>query len=153
MAELKGDIAEGIIRKTVVGTTEKYASLPIEKAAYVSNILDALLDAPRETKTDGSKYANVRPIQRVEAIVGADNKLTEKQQSQALKDILDEAVYGKYQKIKAAGYDNDEFAESYRLYLDTSGGKENTIQQFMRKLDIPYAAAKTLYEIYNPTRK
>lgn len=153
MVGLDGNIAEGILRYVATGTTTKYTELSIEKASFVDELLDELLNAPRETKSDGSNYTNVRPIQQVEAVVGADRELTETQQRQVLEDILDEAAYGKYKTITGMGYDNDDFAASYRLYLDTEGGKTKTIKQFMRELDISYAAAKKLYEVYNPPKK
>ena len=150
MAQIRGDVAEGILRQVAVGTTEKYTELPIEKASFVDELLSGLWDKPREDKPDGGKYTGVRQIQQIEAVVAADSELTEKQQKLVLQDILDEKAFAKYEKVTALGYDNDDFAEIYRLYLDTEGGKGNTIRALMRQQGISYAAAKQLYEIYNP---
>jgi hypothetical protein len=152
MAQIRGDVAEGILRQVAVGTTAKYTELPIEKASFVDELLSGLWDKPREDKPDGGKYTSVRQIQQIEAIVAADSELTEKQQKLVLQDILDEKAFAKYEKVTALGYDNDDFAAIYRLYLDTEGGKGNTIRALMRQQGISYAAAKQLYEIYSKSK-
>lgn len=144
--------AEAILRQQLAGTTEKYTGLPIEKASFVDELLSGLWDKPREDKPDGGKYAGVRQIQQIEAVVAADKELTEKQQTLVLQDILDEKAFAKYEKVTDLGYDNDDFAEIYRLCLDTEGGKADTIRALMRQQGISYAAAKQLYEIYSPPR-
>ena len=152
MAQIRGDVAEGILRQVAVGTTGKYTELPIEKASFVDELLSGLWDKPREDKPDGGKYTSVRQIQQIEAIVAADSELTEKQQKLVLQDILDEKAFAKYEKVTALGYDNDAFAEIYRLCLDTEGGKADTIRALMRQQGISYAAAKQLYEIYSKSK-
>ena len=125
------------------------SGLSADKASYVDELLDGLLDKPRETKPDGSNYTNVRPIQQIEAIVAADKELTEAQQRQVLEDILDVKAFAKYEKVIALGYNNDEYAATYRLYLDTAGGKTCTIEAFQKEFGISKAAATALYEVYN----
>ena len=126
------------------------SGLSADKASYVDELLDGLLDKPRETKPDGSNYANVRTIQQIEAIVAADKELTEAQQRQVLEDILDVKAFAKYEQVIALGYNNDEYAATYRLYLDTAGGKARTIEAFQKEFGISKAAATALYEIYVP---
>lgn len=147
MAELKGDIAEGIIRKTVVGTTEKYASLPIEKASYVDDLLDSILPPA------GKTYATQQ--QKIDAVTGADGNLTDKEQRTVLKDVLSDSAYDKFLEILELGYSNDDYADSYRIYSKEKetggkGTKARTIAAFQKKFGISENAATTLYEIYNP---
>ena len=51
--------------------------------------------------------------------------------------------------------DTDDYAESYRIYLDLkeAGGervKARTIEEFQNTFDITDTEAKDLYEIYKP---
>lgn len=128
-------------------------SIPAESAFYVDSILNDLI--PESGKS------TVREIQKIEAVANADRYLTESQQQAAMKTILDDDAFAKYQKVLALGkemdidLDTDAYAESYRLYLDMSeaGGeklKERTINEFQKKFRLTYAEAKALYEIYKP---
>jgi hypothetical protein len=141
-------IAEAIIRQEVVGTTKMYTDLPLKQAVYIKGVFDLL---EKEKKADGTMYAEVRDVQKVEALAGSN--LSEKQQKEVMDDILDDGAYEKYVKILAAGYDTDDYAAAYRLYQDTektkyTGKKEQTIRGFMKELGISRYAAQTLYDIY-----
>lgn len=141
------DVADAILRYVWTGTTSKYTELSMQDAANVVEVLETLLAE--------SGYTNVRGVQKVEAIVAADDFLTEKEQTEVLKDTLDDKAWDKYQQILKLGLDNDDYAASYRLYLDTtgSGKKERTIKAFQKELGVSYNTAKALYEIYNPSKK
>lgn len=67
MEGIDGNEAEMILRQTAVGSTEKYADLPISTAAYVDDLLRGL--QPENGST------TVRPVQEMEAVV-ADDKLS-----------------------------------------------------------------------------
>ena len=121
--------------------------IPAEKATYVDAILKDL--------TPKSGKSAVTDIQRIEAVANADRYLTESQQRTAMKSILDDTAYAKYLKVLALGMDTDDYAESYRIYLDLkeAGGervKARTIEEFQNTFDITYTEAKDLYEIYKP---
>jgi hypothetical protein len=141
-------IAEAIIRQTVVGTTKMYTDLPLKQAVYIKGVFDLL---EKEKKADGTEYASVRTVQKVEALAGSN--LSEKQQEDVMDDILDDGAYEKYAKILAAGYDTDDYAAAYRLYQDTekskyASKKDTIINAFVKELGITRNAAKTLYDIY-----
>lgn len=122
------------------------SGLSADKSSYITEILDSLFAEA------GS--STVRTIQKVEAIAGADDKLTEEDQKAAMQSVLDDKGYAKYLKVLALGIDTDDFATSYRLYLDAEGNdqKKRTIAQYQKDLKITYTTAKKLYEIYNPPR-
>lgn len=148
MSGIEGKEAETILRKVAAG--DAFSELPIDKAAMLQKAINELFDKPRETKPDGTSYTDVRTIQKVETV--AQSSLTEKEQQEAMEDILDDKAYEKYLKILDAGYDNDEYAESYRIYVDAEGTKAETIRELQQELEITYAAAKVLYEIYEPRK-
>lgn len=143
-------VAEALIRQAVVETTEKYGELSIDKAAMLSEAIDDLFDQPRETKPDGTSYTSVRTVQKVEAVAGSS--LTEKEQKAAMADILDDKAYEKYLKILDAGYDTDDYAESYRIFADAEDGKSATIRDLMQKMNLNKRQATTIYEIYKPKK-
>ena len=121
--------------------------IPAEKASYVDSLLKDL------TPVNGK--STVTNIQKIEAVANADRYLTESQQRTAMKSILDETAYAKYQKVLELGMDTDDYAESYRIYLDLkeAGGervKARTIEEFQNTFDITDTEAKDLYEIYKP---
>ena len=141
-------VAEAIIRQTMVGTTKMYTDLPLKQAVYIAGVFDLL---EKEKKADGTEYASVRTVQKVEALAGSN--LSEKQQEDVMDDILDDGAYEKYVKILAAGYDTDDYAAAYRLYQDTekskyANKKDTIINAFVKELGITRNAAKTLYDIY-----
>lgn len=141
-------VAEAIIRQGVLGTTKLYADLPLDQAVYIAGVFDKL---EKEEKSDGSSYASVRTIQKVEAL--ADSDLDEDQQRDVMDDILDDSAYEKYVKILSAGYDTDDYAAAYRLYQDTektenTTKKEMTIRGFMEELGVSRTEAIKLYDIY-----
>lgn len=146
MEGINGNAAEAILRHTAVGTTEKYAYLPISTAAYVADLLKGI---QKEAKADGTTYANVRDIQKMEAIV-ADDSLS-KYVDDLLRDILDAGPEAKYDKALDAGYTAEQFVGGYRQYVDTTseGKKQSVIRYCQREMGMSYAAAKKLYEIYN----
>ena len=150
MDGIEGKEADTILRKVAAGGADKFASLPIDKAAMLSAAIDDLLDQPRETKPDGTSYTNVRTVQKVEAV--ANSSLTEKEQKAAMEDILDDNAYEKYLKILDAGYDTDDYAESYRIFADSEEGKAATIRELMREMNLTKRQATTLYEIYKPKK-
>lgn len=140
MEQINGNTAGAIIRKVVMGNAyDKYASLSIEKASWVDEFLSSLSSLQ----------------QKVEAVTSADSRLSEKEQREVLKDVLDNSAWEKYQQILELGYSNDDYADSYRIYTEEKetggkGTKARTIAEFQEKFDISYEAAKALYEIYNP---
>jgi len=147
MAELEGDIAEGILRKISAGTTEKYMSLSIEKASFVTELLDSIL--PPAGKNGATQQ------QKVQAVTSADSRLSDKEQQQVLKEVLSESAYGKYLEILALGYSNDDYSDSYRIYttekdIGGKGTKARTVEAFRKEFGISESAATALYEIYNP---
>ena len=138
---------EAIIRHFAYGSSEKYASLPVETATFVDELLASL------TPPSGKKAPTIS--QQIAAITGADNELTERQQTAVLKETLSDSAYEKYLEILEKGYSNDEYAESYEIYAREKdkggkGTKDRTIEMFQREFHITKAAATTLYEIYNP---
>lgn len=145
--------AEAIVRQALVGTTTLYTDIPISSAVYVHDLLDSLKDLPRETKTDGTSYTNVRPIQQMEAVV-ADDKLTDYVDG-LLRDIMPDSLEKKYDTALNKGISADDFVEGYRQYIDTTGEgkKQSLIRYYQRELGLSYAAAQKLYEIYNPPKK
>lgn len=152
MKDWDGNIVDGIIRYVAAGTTSKYLGVSIESAAYVSDILDGLLTAPRETKPDGTKYTDVRLIQKLEAVVDAP-KLTDKEQDSVLRDLLDESAEKKYDKALAFGIAAEDYVEAYRKYTDTTGkgAKDNIVKYFMQELELTKRKAEDLYKIYAGT--
>lgn len=99
--------------------------------------------------------SSVKPIQRIEAIANADDKLTQEDQEAAMRSVLDDRGYAKYLRVLALGLDTDDYAGSYRMYLDAEGKgkKERTIAQYQKDLGVSYSVAKSLYEIYCPPAK
>lgn len=141
MQSIGSDPAEGIIRHIVADG--QYTSLSVSDASYVDKLLADLL--PEKGKT------NVRTIQQVEAIAGS--KLSEKDQKAVLEDTLDDKSYAKYLRILALGMDTDDYADSYRTYLDEKdiggkGTKARIIAQFQDELDVSKGVAEKLYDIY-----
>ncbi len=142
-------VAEALIRNKLIGTTTTYTDIPISSAVYVDDLLDGLKELPRETKADGTTYANVRDIQKMEAIV-ADDSLS-KYVDDLLRDILDAGPEAKYEKALDAGYTAEQFVGGYRQYLDIEGEnkKQSIIRYCQREMGMSYAAAKKLYDIYS----
>ena len=145
MQQISDDPASGILRYVATGTTDKYTEIPVSSASYVVDLLYNL------KPEDGHK--NVRDIQKVEAITGS--KLTDEQQKFVLEDTLGDKSYAKCLEVLALGMDLDEYADSYRIYLDAEGAgkKKRTIKQFQDEFNISYDTAKSLYEIYCPPAK
>ena len=144
MEGLNGNAAEAILRKVAVGSTEKYADLPIDSAAYISDLLDSILPE--------TGYGSTRYVQRVEAITGSD--LTEEQQKQIMDEVLDDAAYAKYLKILDQGYSNDDYAAALRIYLDsektnTRTKKQVIVQEFVEELNLSRKEAEALYKLYS----
>ena len=144
MEGLDGNAAEAILRKVAVGSVEKYTDIPIDSAAYISDLLDSILPE--------TGYSSTRYVQRVEAITGSD--LTEEQQKQIMDEVLDDAAYAKYLRILDEGYSNDDYATALRIYLDsektnTRTKKEVIIREFMDDLDLTRKEAEALYKLYS----
>ena len=133
--------AEAIIRHVAVGTTEKYADLPISAAAYVDDLLKGL-----QPETEGG---SVRPIQKMEAVV-SDDKLTAYVDG-LLRDIMPDSTEAKYDKAISKGFTAEQFVEGYRQYSDATGeGKKQAVIRYCQhEMGMSYAAAQKLYEIYN----
>ena len=141
MQSVGADPAEGIIRH--IAADDNYTSLSVSDASYVDKLLADLL--PEKGRT------NVRTIQQVEAVAGS--RLSEKDQKAVLEDTLDDKAYAKYLRILALGMDTDDYADSYRTYLDEKdvggkGTKERIIEQFQDELDVSKSVAERLYDIY-----
>jgi hypothetical protein len=127
------------------GFVEK--GIPAETASYVDDLLNDLI--PEAGKTD------VSDIQRIETVANADRYLTESQQQAAMEEILPEKYYAKYQAILKLGMDTDDYAKSYRIYLEEAdkggqGVKARTIEEIQKALRITEDDAKKIYEIYKP---
>lgn len=122
--------------------TEYYSYLSVDDASWLVDMISRI--------TPEKNGGEVRPIQKIEAVAKADSKLSAKEQQQVLEDILSDSLYAKYLEVLDLGMDTDDFAASYRLYLDTTGKekKARTIKKYQNELGISYAAAKKLYEIY-----
>lgn len=140
--------AEAIVRQNLVGTTTMYTDISISSAVYVHDLLDSLKDLPRETKADGTPYANVREIQKLEAVVSDDS--LSKYVDDLLRDILQAGPEAKYDKALDAGYTPAQFVEGYRQYLDIEGKnkKQSIIRYCQQEMGMSYAAAKKLCDIY-----
>lgn len=141
MFEITGNEAEAILRQAAVGTTERYADLPISTATYVDDLLKSL------RPEDG--HASVRTIQKMEAVV-ADDGLTS-YVDDLLRDIMPDSTEAKYDKAIDRGFTAEQFVEGYRQYLDPTGEDKrlSVIRYCQREMGMSYAAAKKLYEIYN----
>lgn len=122
------------------------SGLSADKADYITQLLDGI---PPETGN-----SRVKQIQKIAAIAGADDKLSEVDQKIAMKSVLDDKGYAKYLRVLTLGLDTDDYAASYRMFLDAegSGKKERTIAQYQQGFGVSYDVAKKLYEIYNPPR-
>jgi hypothetical protein len=141
MEGIDGNAAEMILRHAVVGTTEKYTTLPISTAAYVADLLDKI-----QPETDGG---SVRTVQKMEAVV-ADDNLSE-YVDDLLRDILPDSTEAKYDKAIGKGFTAEQFVEGYRQYTDTTGEgkKQSVIRYCQREMGMSYAAAQKLYEIFS----
>lgn len=144
MEGLGDNATEAILRKAAVGSTEKYTDIPIDSAAYISDLLDSILPE--------TGYSSTRYVQRVETITGST--LTEDQQKQIMDEVLDDAAYAKYLKILDQGYSNDDYAAALRIYLDsektnTRTKKQVIVQEFVEELNLSRKEAEALYKLYS----
>ncbi|MBE6924793.1 MAG: hypothetical protein E7466_06120 [Ruminococcaceae bacterium] len=141
--------AEAILRQTVAGTTTKYTDVPIDTAAFVAELMEGLQIAPRETDADGKPYTNVRPIQKMEAVVESDE--LDAYVEKLLPMYMKQSTQQRYQTALDEGYTSDEFVAAYRLYLDRDKelSKTRQIKELAEELDMDYRTAKTLWEIYS----
>lgn len=137
--------AEAILRYTLIGSSTAYADLPISAAVYVDGIVDAITP---ENKADGTTYANVRPIQKAEAVV-SDDKLSA-YVDDILSDIFSDSTMKKYDKALDKGFTSEQFVGGYRQYLDIEGKnkKQSIIRYCQQEMGMSYAAAKKLCDIY-----
>lgn len=131
--------------------TEKYSYLSVDDASWVVDMISRITPE----KSDGE----VRTIQKIEAVAKADSNLTENEQQKVMKDILTDSMYEKYLdvlKLKdntGGNLNNDDFAASYRIYLDENekggkGTKDRTVKAMQKALGVSQAVAKKLYDIY-----
>lgn len=122
------------------------SGLSADKANFITQLLNDLMP---EAGSSG-----VKPIQRIAAIANADSKLSEKDQKTAMKSVLDDKGYAKYLEVLKLGMSTDDYATSYRMFLDAEGEnkKKRTIAQYQQGFGVSYDVAKKLYEIYNPPR-
>lgn len=143
MEKIDSNAAETILRKVATSTTEKHAEIPISTAAYVDDLLKSL--KPEEDRT------SVRAVQKMEAVV-ADDKLTD-YVDDLLRDIMSDSLEEKYDTALNKGISAEDFVDGYRQYRDTTGAgkKQSLIRYYQRELGLSYAAAQTLYKIYNGT--
>ena len=123
------------------------SGLSADKASYIDDLLDSILPPA------GKTYATQQ--QKIDAVTGADGKLTDKEQRTVLKDVLSDSAYDKFLEILELGYSNDDYADSYRIYskekeIGGKGTKARTVAAFQKEFSISEAAATTLYEIYVP---
>jgi hypothetical protein len=152
MQGLTGNISEGIIRHVLTGTTEKYTDIPAAKASFVVDLFDSIVPE--------GKSKSATTIQKVEAVAGADNKLTPQEQQKVMQDVLTDELYAKYLDVlklkdtSGSNLDTDDYAASYRIYLDEDkkggkGTKDRTIKAMQKALGVSQTVAKKLYEIYH----
>ena len=122
------------------------SGLSADKADFIMQLLNDLMPE--------SGSSSVRPIQRIAAIANADSKLDEAEQKTAMKSVLDDKGYAKYLEVLKLGMSTDDYATSYRMFLDAEGKdkKKRTIAQYQQGFGVSYDVAKKLYEIYNPPR-
>lgn len=142
MAEIKGDVAEAIVRKVATGTTDKYTSLSVSTAAHVTELLEGI--------TPEAGHSGVRDIQKLEAVI-ADRKMSSGEKESVLKDIMGDSLEGKWNDAKKMGVSTDAFIKAYRKYLDTSGkGKKQTVIRYLTgTLRMTEKKAAELYKIFS----
>lgn len=138
MSEIDGNAAESILRHVAVGTTEKYADLPIDTAAYVADLLDGILPEPGRT--------SVRDVQKMEAVV--DDESLDDYADILLREIMSDSTEKKYDQVLNKGYDDEAFIQMYRQYQDDKK-KSSFVDYCMNEMNVSKSTAETLYKIYS----
>ena len=136
---------------------------PIPRGSLPERLVDSFLSLGKTKEVDTAKvvvfgtvsglkaedgYSNVRPVQKYEAVVGSD-KLTEEEKKTALKSMMDDKMEAKLEAVLSKGFDTQDFADSYRIYLDAKK-KADAVKEIQNELGVNRAVATQIYEIYNP---
>lgn len=136
---------------------------PIPRGSLPERLVDSFLSLGKTKEVDTAKvvvfdtvsglkaedgYSNVRPVQKYEAVAGSD-KLTEEEKKTALKSMMDDKMEAKLEAVLSKGFDTQDFADSYRIYLDAKK-KADAVKEIQNELGVNRAVATQIYEIYNP---
>jgi hypothetical protein len=136
---------------------------PIPRGSLPERLVDSFLSLGKTKEVDTAKvvvfdtvsglkaedgYSNVRPVQKYEAVAGSD-KLTEEEKEAALKSMMDDKMEAKLEAVLSKGFDTQDFADSYRIYLDAKK-KADAVKEIQNELGVNRAVATQIYEIYNP---
>lgn len=97
-------------------------------------------------------YEKPRTWQKIDAIANADDLMDDKAQTAAMKAVLSDGFGQRYDKVRAMGYDNDDFATVYKIYTQDQDSKDidkdDAVRMIMRELKISKASAEKLYKVY-----
>ena len=142
--------------ETVKFDTMISSGLSTDKAKHVVDLVGNVTGTGA-WDDDTQKYT-VRDIDVREAIATSD-RLTVQEKDIAIKSYMPDydpkakspqTAELKYDAIRAMGFTPEEYASSYRTYLDTSGtGKRGrVVSQYMNDYNISYSYALNLYNIF-----
>lgn len=110
-----------------------------ENADYIMDLFGGL------TPEEG--YTSVRPVQKYEAIAGAEG-FTEEEKIAAMKaQITDEKLEAKFDMAIDRGYDTEDFADAYRANLENK--KKNDFRNSMIEMGYTAAQAMWFYNLYH----
>lgn len=118
------------------------AGLSADKSDYVMELLTGI--EPEEGRT------NIRDVQYAEQISGS-NRLSESEKAAALSAYLSDSQKENLSEMQKLGYDTEDYANAYRIYLDYASGKGKkaaTIKHLQSVFGIDYQTAKAIYEIF-----
>lgn len=126
---------------------EKYhdltaSGLTPDQAAYVEKLMDGI--------TPESGASTVKDVQKWEAV--ANSTLSGKAEEAALRVYMDDKQEAKLDAALSYGLSPDAFVEFYRMYADSAGygtgRKPYLISQVAQEMNLSYALAKALVELY-----
>ena len=63
--------------------------------------------------------------------------------------MMDDKMEAKLEAVLSKGFDTQDFADSYRIYLDAKK-KADAVKEIQHELGVNRAVATQIYEIYNP---
>lgn len=110
-----------------------------ENADYIIDLFGGL------TPEEG--YTSVRPVQKYEAIAGAEG-FTEEEKIAAMKaQITDEKLEAKFDTAIDRGYDTEDFANAYRA--NSENKKKNDFKNSMMEMGYTAAQAMWFYNLYH----
>ncbi len=115
------------------------AGIEQEKAQDLMWLLDGL-----ELESD---YKTVRTVQKME-VVSAMDGLSEEEKVNVMMLYLSDSQDAALERMMAAGYSPEVYAQVYRADLDTDGGKDAAIEAIRQMYGISKTRARKLYETY-----